>query len=310
MKHAIAFVRQHRQRSRAAVIGGAQQVWLDALAPSYAALYGRPAIGFVVVGRSDLYGGSFGRRLAATLEWNLAGSGGDAIYVEWNPPPDRPLDAHWLTDRFPRLRAYVVSPGWHERLSTNPHIPAMEFIAKNVGIRRATNPWIAVINADVALGADFIAHLPLIRDKATVYGGHPIIVTWKGETVTRAFLEDSARQVSHSLAHPSLIGFCGNLLIAHRELWHRIRGYDETVTDRRVNCDDHAMAQMQALGVRARILGHRYEFDDPGSWKYGPKPHHGEPWDFRTGVPYRNRDDWGLANARELQIGERVWSIE
>jgi hypothetical protein len=303
-------VREQWRRAQAALLGGAQQVWQDTLAPSCAALYGRPAIDFIVVGRSDLYGGSLRRRLAATLEWNLAGSGGDAIYVEWNPPPDRPLDAHWLTERFPRLRVYVVNPRWHQRLSTNPHIPALEFIAKNVGIRRATNPWIAVVNADVALGADLIGHLPLVRDESTVYGGHPVSVAWNGETITQAFLEDPARQVSHGVSHPSLIGFCGNLLIAHRDLWQRIRGYDEAVTDRRVGCDDHAMAQFQTLGVRTRILGHRYELDHPESWKHGRKAHHGEPWNFRTGVPYRNRDDWGLGDVRESRIGERVWWIE
>jgi hypothetical protein len=273
-------------------------------------LYGWPPITFVVVGRSDLYDGDLGRRLAATLEWNLGATKGQAIYVEWNPAPDSPLDAPWLVRRFPGLRVYVVSPERHQDLSTNPNIPAMEYFAKNVGIRRATTPWIAVINADIALGPDLITKLPVVRDPLTVYGGNGVSIEWNGERVTEALLRDPARHVSTSLAGPSLIGHSGNFLLAHRDLWHLARGYDEKITDRRVGCDDHALLQLRTLGARTRILGNRYEFDHPGSYKHGPKPHHGDRWDFRDGVPYRNSDDWGLGRARERQIGDRTWYIE
>ncbi len=287
-----------------------QNAWQNAIAPIYTKLYGWPQITFVVVGRSDLYGGDFGRRLAATLEWNLSATGGQAIYVEWNPLRDAPLDAPWLIQRFPRLHVYVVSPERHQQLSTNPNIPAMEFFAKNVGIRRATTAWIAVINADVALGPDLIAHLPLVRDPSTVYGGNSVSISWNGERVTEALLLDPVRRISSSLAAPSLIGYCGNFLLAHCDLWHRARGYDERLTDRRVGCDDHTMLQLRTLGIRTRVLGNRYEFDDAESWKHGPQPHHGENWDFRTGVPYHNSDDWGLGSAPQIQIGERTWRIE
>jgi hypothetical protein len=189
-------------------------------------LYGWPPITFVVVGRSDLYDGDLGRRLAATLEWNLGATKGQAIYVEWNPAPDSPLDAPWLVRRFPGLRVYVVSPERHQDLSTNPNIPAMEYFAKNVGIRRATTPWIAVINADIALGPDLITKLPVVRDPLTVYGGNGVSIEWNGERVTEALLRDPARHVSTSLAGPSLIGHSGNFLLAHRDLWHLARGYD------------------------------------------------------------------------------------
>ncbi len=263
-----------------------------------------------MVGRSDLYGRDFSRRLAATLEWNLGATGGEAICVEWNPPAAAKLDAPGLVERFPTLRVYIVSPERHRRLSTNPRIPAMEYFAKNVGIRRATTPWIAVINADVVLGPDLIRHLPLVRNPRTVYGGNAATISWDGERVTAALLADPARRRASSLADPSLLGYCGNFLLAHRDVWLRARGYDEKMTGRRVGCDDHTLLQMQTFGIRTRVLGTRYEFDHLESWKHGRQPHHGEVWNVRDGVPYANPDNWGLGGARELPAGERTWWIE
>jgi hypothetical protein len=282
----------------------------DVAAPIHARLFTPPQITFVVVGRSDLYGGDFGRRLAATLEWNLSVPSSQAIFVEWNPPEGAPLDAPWLVERFPALRVFVVSPDRHKQLSTNPNIPAMEFFAKNVGIRRAGTPWIAVINADVLLGVDLIRHLPLVHHPLTVFGGNSVSIAWDGERVTEALLTDPARRISGGLANSSLMGYCGNFLLAHREAWHRARGYDEKLTDRRVGCDDHTMLQFHSFGVRTRILGSRYEFEDAGSWKHGAKPHHGDMWDVSVGVPYHNADDWGLSAARQVPMGERIWWIE
>lgn len=70
------------------------------------------------------------------------------------------------------------------------------------------------------------------------------------------------------------------------------------------------MLQFHSFGIQTRVLGNRYEFEDAGSWKHGRKPHHGEAWDFSIGVPYHNSDDWGLGSAKQVQIGERTWSIE
>jgi hypothetical protein len=47
----------------------------------------------------------------------------------------------------------------------------------------------------------------------------------------------------------------------------------------------------------------------PTSCVEGVRPHHGEMATVE-GVPYRNEDDWGLGNAREVQLAERVWRLE
>jgi len=306
----LVTTRAHLSREGRRAAWALSRRWQSARAPLSARRYGLPRLTFVLVGRSDLYGGRLRDIVCATLEWNLSASGGEAVYVEWNPPDTHSLDSPFLTARFANLRAYVVSPARHQRLSTNPEIPAMEFFAKNAGIRRASTPWIAVINPDVALGPDLIRHLSLVRDPAIVYGANPGAMVWEGEPIGEALLADPSRCVASGWATQSLLGYCGNFLLAHRDIWHRAGGFDERLTDRRVGCDDHAMLQILGLGVRTRVLGTRYEIDDPGSWKHGWKPHHGQLWDYREGVPYDNPDTWGLADAQEEEIGERVWWIE
>lgn len=299
-------LRAQRARAKWAI----QNTWQDVVASIYTKLYSWPEITIVVVGRNDNYGGDFRRRLAVTLEWNLNATGGQGIYVEWNPVLDAPSDAPWLIERFPRLRVYVVSPKKHQEVSTNPNIPVMEYFAKNVGIRRATTPWIAVVNADILLGRNLIKHLPLVRDRSTVYGGNAVTISWNGEQVTAPLLLDPARHVSSGLASSSLMGYSGNFLLAHRDLWHQARGYDETLRDRRVGCDDHGIMHLHTFGIRTRVLGDRYHLDHVESWGHGAQSHQGKFFDFREGVPYHNPDDWGLGNAHEMQIGERTWLLK
>src|SRR5215831_5630841 len=116
----------------------------------------RPQIAAVVVGRNDDYMSDFAARLYATLEWNIRYLVSEVVFVEWNPPPDRELLAHELTKRFSCLRAYVVPPELHAAICENPHVPLLEYHAKNVGIRRAQSRWIMTTNADAAVGLDTV----------------------------------------------------------------------------------------------------------------------------------------------------------
>ena len=101
---------------------------------------GRPAVAAVLVGRNDDYMPDFRERLVACLEWNTRYLVSEVVFVEWNPPADRDLLAHHLTERFPNLRAYVVSAATHDRICENPAVKLLEYHAKNVGIRRVHVP--------------------------------------------------------------------------------------------------------------------------------------------------------------------------
>jgi len=270
-------------------------------------IYGKPEITIVVVGRSDLYQGNLRSRLEATLSWNLRHIYGEVVYVEWNLLPDQPSDAAWLVKRFPNIRVYIVPPGIHEICCTNPDIPVMEYFAKNVGIRRARTSWICVMNPDVALGPEITNRLHCLR-KDYLYGTNRIYYKWAGRPLS---LRTLANRKLHqwTLIMNKEHDYIGDFLLAHRDAWHKARGYDESLTDKRAGCDRRGLAQLYHLGMKPRCIGSHFHLDHPESISYGPKAHHGKSFDPYKNLPYQNTPEWGLANARETQLQERVWVL-
>lgn len=264
-------------------------------------------LALVVVGRNDNYGGDFRGRLDATLAWNLQYSFSEAIYVEWNPIPDRPSDAEWLVKKFKNLRVYIVSPERHRRCCTNPKMQVMEYFAKNVGMRRASADWICMVNADVLIGPDVFRNLGRLRPNR-VYGTHNVNIRWTGKEIQK---EDLRKQrLGGFSAGPDLFQAVGNFVLAPRDLWHRAGGYDESLTDRRVCCDAHGVAQLYHLGAKPRIIGRHYHLDHAESCQNVILDHQGKFFDPWEGVPYLNSDDWGQGDAVEREFGERTYYLE
>jgi hypothetical protein len=266
-----------------------------------------PTITLVVVGRNDNYGGDFSGRLETTLAWNLQYPFNEAIYVEWNPVPDKPSDAEWLTEKFKQLKVYIVSRERHLKCCTNPKMPMMEYFAKNVGIRRATSDWICLVNADVMIGQDVFKNLGKLK-RNRVYGTHYANIRWPGRRIEpkdliEQFLGDFG-------ADPDLFSVAGNFVLASRECWHKARGYDESLTDRRISCDAHGVAQLYHLGAKPRVIGRHYHLDHPESAHRAVLDHQGQVFDPWEGVPYLNPDNWGQADGVERQIASQTIFIE
>lgn len=270
---------------------------------------GEPSIALVVVGRNDNYGGDFRGRLNTTLEWNLTYPFTEAIYIEWNPISDKPSDAPWLVEKFKNLRVYIVSPDRHRKCCSNPSMPMMEYFAKNVGIRRATSSWVCLVNADVLIGPDVFERFGRLRGDR-VYGTHSVNIRWNGSPIKASELNERGTRIGEFSATPDLFSVVGNFVLAPRELWHRARGYDESLTDRRVVCDAHGVSQLYNLGAKPRVLGRHYHLDHPESCQNAILDHQGKYFDPWEGIPYRNGDDWGQADARERLIGERTYYLD
>src|SRR5262245_50916971 len=120
-----------------------------------------PFLSIVVTGRHDNYGGDFNDRFFTALRFNherLAERGVpfEVILVEWNPVPDRPTLCEVAARECPALagllHGVVVAREYHLAFTQNPRIPYLEYPAKNVGIRRATAPFVLVSNTDILLG--------------------------------------------------------------------------------------------------------------------------------------------------------------
>ncbi len=267
----------------------------------------RPSITAVMVGRNDDYMADFRERLYATIDWNTRYLIDQVIFVEWNPPPDRELLAYGLTERFKNLRTYVVPAEIHRAINRNANLQLLEYHAKNVGIRRADTPWVLATNADAALGMNLINKIlstPLEPD-----------VVWTAERIDIKWDENQQQEISlsGSLRYHRFIPYdpmgTGEFALASKDLWRRARGYDESLVKHKIGCDVRGIAQVLAHGAHIRKAGTVLHLQHPTSCVEGVRAFHGEMATVE-GVPYQNDDNWGLANAREVQLADRVWQLE
>ncbi len=267
----------------------------------------KTSIAAVVVGRNDDYMPDFKERLFATLEWNFKYLIDEAIFVEWNPPPDRELLSHELTRRFPHLRAYVVPNEIHQEICRNANVPLLEYHAKNVGIRRAATPWILTTNADAAMGVDIVQRLLHHQlDPNVVWTAHRVDIRWRESQQQHIGVVDT---LSYRRDIPYNELGTGEFNLASKLFWEKARGYDESLVKHRIGCDVRGIAQMVNLGAQIQFAGTVLHLTHPTSCTESVQPHHGE-WANLEGIPYRNSDHWGLADRQEIEITERVWQLK
>ena len=125
-------------------------------------------ISFVVTARNDDYGGNFLHRMQVFLNalselCSRQESRWELIIVEWNPPPDKPGLAEVI--KWPSsidsdtMRIIQVPSEIHYRLPNSARMPMFEYIAKNVGIRRARGRFVLATNPDIIFSAELIKYL-------------------------------------------------------------------------------------------------------------------------------------------------------
>ena len=116
-----------------------------------------PYLSFVVGGRNDDYGGNFLARMQNFVQGvaTLAADHGlptELVVVDWNPPEGAaPLAEaiEWPQTERLRVQTVVVPNDVHRRLPNADRMPIFEYIAKNVGIRRATGEFVLSTNPDL-----------------------------------------------------------------------------------------------------------------------------------------------------------------
>jgi hypothetical protein len=122
---------------------------------------------FVVAARNDTYGGNFVGRMQIFINtlvalWNKYNLDAELIVVEWNPPEHRPRLGQaiaWPKLRMPGMIQIVEVPErFHNRLPNSDRMPIFEYIAKNVGIRRATGQYVLATNPDIVFTDRIMQH--------------------------------------------------------------------------------------------------------------------------------------------------------
>jgi hypothetical protein len=274
-----------------------------------AALFPKQSVTAVLCGRNDGYTPDFLNRVRTCLAWAFRHGLTGAVWVEWNPPVGVPLLARELTRCFPRLRAYEVPGSVHEQACQNPAFGLMEYHAKNVGIRKARTDWVCCTNADIIWGPDTFPWFSALR-RGKVYQTRRIDFDWTGENISTRLLvqRQRYRRVYRDDCVP--LDGAGDFTLATAEMWHQAQGYDESLRSHRFNCDSRGVLQLIAHGAELVRIGTVFHMDHGNSSANGWRPTNGQRFDYRAGLPYKNNDDWGLAAAREVEIGDRIWRLE
>jgi hypothetical protein len=279
-----------------------------------------PYVSIVATGRNDGYGGDFVGRFLRTLAFNAReldarGIAWEAVIVEWAPPSNRPLLADLALEAVPGidrvLRAFVVDPAYHDALTMNPRIRYLEFVAKNVGIRRSRGAYVLTTNADVYLGRHVLSWLER-------RGLHPRVVYRARRidlklgidesTMDWDLLEDARNYDTgtKALKPPLFSGGTGDFVLLDAATFAELRGFNEVYRVAKIGIDRNFLVKALRSGVAiADIGGPVYHVSHVGSYRHSKAlyrdrqadaPYGDRRWPSAS-VVYDNPDHWGLAGA-------------
>jgi hypothetical protein len=135
----------------------------------------KPYLSIVIAARNDNYGGNLLNRIStmirtATYLLFKYSIDSEIILVEYNPPSDRPSLSGIIrsyANSIVKIRVITVTPEFHLKFKNHKKIPLFEFIAKNIGIRRAKGKFILATNQDIIFSSElisFISHKKLQSD--------------------------------------------------------------------------------------------------------------------------------------------------
>jgi hypothetical protein len=293
-----------------------------------------PTLSVVLTGRNDDYGAGFRARFFRTLRFNhrelsSRGVAYELVFVEWAPPEDHPRLVDLVFDAIPELdpsrcRWFVVDPQYQNALSLNPRLVYLEFMAKNVGVRRAAGRFVLTSNCDVYLGRvvldvigrgdlkSGIVYRAARHDLAEAIGnGNP---DWP-ELENPVNLDRPARP----LRRPFMGGGTGDFLLLDRDTYHEMRGFNEVYRAARIGIDRNFIVKALSMGLPIEDIGGPvYHVNHAGSYRLSVNDYAGReseaPWGDRRwhsrGVVYVNSPDWGLAKAPTVPFAPCVTYLD
>lgn len=283
-----------------------------------------PLVSIVLTGRNDEYGNDFRTRFLRTLAFNhreLAqrGVSFEVVFVEWAPAPDHPLLIDIVLDTLPAVcnnqafRGIEVDRRYQDALSLNPRLEYLEFLAKNVGIRRAAGEYVLATNCDVFFGRRVLEVLeqgalePRVLYRAA---RHDLKMTVDTSRVDWTLLEDplNLEGPPHVLKPPLMGGGTGDFMLLDRSSFQALGGFNEVYRVARIGIDQNFVVKALSAGLSVRDIGGPvYHINHPRSYKLTRdafkgrehEAHYGDiRWHSRE-VVYVNPPTWGLAAAPE-----------
>jgi hypothetical protein len=203
-----------------------------------------PTIGCAIVSRNDNHGGNLGAKAAYCLNSALE-TYDEVVYVDWNSRDGKTLVDEYIYDLFNygKLKIVIVTPEQHNRYANGNKIsPFNHVTGRNVGLRRLNTDYLVSTNIDEIQPArkyfdkylndetvlTAVARHGLQRglDDLMPLGSWRDIVSVRDKLTTMSFPQAWPIKMNKDDVW-SLVAFCGDLQLAHRNLWHSIRGFAE-----------------------------------------------------------------------------------
>ena len=280
-----------------------------------------PFLSIVLTGRNDEHGVDFRSRCFRTLQFNHRelsdrGISHEFVFVEWAPDSGRPLLVDLVADAVPTLdlrcfTGYVVESRYQEALSLNPRLEYLEFLAKNVGVRRARGSFVLTTNCDIFLSRSILQRFEDRRlEPQKVYRAprHDLKAAITQSSIGWEELEsaDNLEKPPPTLKPPLLRGGTGDFVLLDRETFQLLRGFNEIYRVARIGIDHNFLVKASSLGVPiVDIGGPVYHINHAGSFRISRDLYAGRqgeaPWGnlqwHAHGVIYDNPPSWGLQEA-------------
>ncbi|MDE0827640.1 MAG: hypothetical protein OSB03_00405 [Vicinamibacterales bacterium] len=290
-----------------------------------------PYLSLVLTGRNDDYGGSFVSRFFRVLAFNLEllaerQLSTEVVLVEWCPSSGRPLLGERLRDALParfreQVTTYVVDNRYQDAMSLNPQLEYLEFVAKNVGIRRATGQYLLTTNTDLILSAAMGRALASdTLQPRCVYRANRIDLKLgiDDSTLHHELLENPDNHVPRPpIAPPLYAGAAGDFTLLDQETFHQLRGFNEIYRMVRIGVDHNFLVKAQSSGVTIADIGppiyhvaHLASYQTSKHIASQDQAHRrwGRVW-HNHDVIYDNREDWGLRDAPIERLSDGIWKL-
>jgi hypothetical protein len=232
----------------------------------------------VITARNDNYGGNLLKRSTICLQ-NFISRYDEVIYVDWNSKDKSLLDEikSNLIFKGNLLHIKVLK---EDILQLNPMlltIPIVEILGRNIGIRRATSDFIASTNIDIIANRPNLDTLdnntmyvvprrnisvPLSKMDPVKLGN--LLINNVNSFTPSTDANDANGNPIHDKDDPwSLVVSCGDYQLAHRNLWYKIKGFEEEMiyrgcADSNIMKKGHIYGNTSKLFLEVFHLEHSY----------------------------------------------------
>lgn len=266
-------------------------------------------IGAVITSRNDNYGGHLSHRAMIALT-NLIERYDEVVYVDWNSETNSLIDE--IRDLIPnkgKLKHVLVTPNEVKQLNEiYSTIQIVEVVGRNIGIRRCESDFVVSTNIDI------ISERPNLEslDKDTLYTvprrdvhEHEFLnvtdsINFGDTLISNKFNypeKPDANRSEDSDDPWSLVVCCGDYQLAHRDLWGKMRGFEESMIYRNF-ADTNLMKKGSIYGKISKLdlpifhLNHGGHGDGSG----GVTISNDKPTYVQNFIKTENFEDWGYSN--------------